>query len=90
MDSLIITEEYINDTSGNSFKESRLEILNNYINAYGKNPTEEEYNEYKVLWYNGRKAKVKCDYCGCIVTNGGLIKHHNTKKCKAARHDLED
>ena len=78
----LIIEEYINDTSNEYDKASRLNILRNYISVYGKTPTELEYRHYKQLWYNGSKATVKCNVCGSLVTNGWISKHYNTKKCK--------
>ena len=77
----IITEEYVNDTSPECWKENRLNILKHYTHYHGQNPTDIDYKTYTHEWY-ALRAKVKCCNCECLLTNGSLTRHYKTKKCK--------
>ena len=77
----LITEEYINDTSPECWKDNRLNILKHYISYHGKNPTDSDYKLYTREWYSLR-AKVKCSNCEGLLTNGSLTRHYQSKKCK--------
>ena len=87
----VITEDSFSYMPEGQARWVSMYVLKQYISIHGKSPTQEEYKSYKTDWYK-QKAKMKCDVCGLIATNGSLTKasHKNSKKHQEALAQLTE